>query len=211
MDTAFGFITIGFIGLLGAMSPGPDFVVVVKNSLLSSRRAGFFTALGVGLGMLVHVAYTLVGIGFIVSQSILLFSIIKYAGAAYLIYLGIALLRTKKSDKQILAVRVLGERKKIPARQALGNGFLTNVLNPKVTVFFLSIFTQVVGVATPFFVQAAYGIEVATIVFVWFAVLAYLLTITHIRAAFSRFHHHISKIMGGLLVAIGIKVALETR
>lgn len=211
MDMIFGFIAVGAIGLLGAMSPGPDFVVVVKNSLLSSRKAGFFTAIGVGLGMLVHVTYTLIGIGVIVSQSLLLFSFIKYAGAAYLIYLGIGLLRTKKSEGETLLIQAREKCGEIPTRRAFWNGFLTNALNPKVTVFFLSIFTQVIKPATPLFIQAVYGIEIATIVFAWFAALTYLLTLTHVKTVFGRFHYYISKTMGGLLIAIGIKVALEAQ
>ena len=209
MEILFGFITIGAIGLLGAMSPGPDFAVVTKNSILFSRRAGLYTALGIGLGIFVHVAYSLVGIGFIISQSILLFSIIKYIGAAYLVYLGIQLLRTKKSDEKI-DIQQQSNSRSILNRQALWNGFLTNALNPKVTLFFLSIFTQVISPSTPLVIQAAYGIEIAVIAFVWFAILALILTTTHVKKAFFKFHYYVAKVMGGILVALGIKVALTT-
>lgn len=96
MEFLLPFVTIGIISLLAAMSPGPDFAVVTKNSLFGSRTTGLYTAVGVGLGIFLHVGYSLVGIGLVISQSIFIFSIIKYVGAAYLLYLGYQLLKVKK-------------------------------------------------------------------------------------------------------------------
>src|SRR3989338_5059978 len=89
------FLTIVVVHLLGAMSPGPDFAIIVRNSLTYSRRTGIWTAAGLGLGILVHVTYALLGIGFIVSQSILLYNALKYLGALYLLYIGWKALMTK--------------------------------------------------------------------------------------------------------------------
>jgi len=137
MELLLSFATVGIVSLLAAMTPGPDFAVVTKNSLLGSRKAGLFTAIGVGLGIFLHVAYSLVGIGFIISQSIIIFSIIKYIGAVYLFYLGCKLLKAKRdSDTQIEQV----QKTAISPFKALREGFLTNALNPKATLFFLSVF-----------------------------------------------------------------------
>lgn len=206
MEYLASFIAVGVIGLLAAMSPGPDFAVVTKNSLFGSRKIGLFTALGVGAGILLHVTYSLLGIGFIISQSILLFSIIKYLGAAYLLYLGITLLRTKhggteikEGDAPITATPFVSFRE----------GFLTNALNPKATIFFVSIFTQVVGPETPLFVQALLGIEVAVIVGVWFSTLTLLITVPAIKRQFGKVHAVLMKLMGGALIYFGIKLALD--
>lgn len=83
------------ITVLAVISPGPDFAMVTRNSLLLSRRAGVLTALGIGLGVLIHVTYTLVGVGLLIQQSLWLFNAIKLAGAAYLVYLGVKMLRTR--------------------------------------------------------------------------------------------------------------------
>lgn len=80
-------MTVIIIHILGLVSPGPDFVIAVKHSLQYSRATGLWTALGIGLGIIVHVSYCFLGIAFIVSQSILLFNIIKLCGAGYLIFL----------------------------------------------------------------------------------------------------------------------------
>ena len=75
--------------LFAVMLPGPDFALVTKNTLLHSRRSGFFTSLGVSASNLVHITYCAFGLAIVIANSLLLFSIIKYIGAAYLIYLGL--------------------------------------------------------------------------------------------------------------------------
>ena len=83
------------------MLPGPDFVIVTKNTLLHSRHSGFYASLGIGCAILVHVTYCALGIAFIISKSVLWFDIIKYTGACYLIYLGICTLLSKQSNHSI--------------------------------------------------------------------------------------------------------------
>ena len=90
-------IAVVTITLLAVISPGADFAMVTRNSLLRSRRAGLLTALGIGLGVLVHVGYTLLGVGLLMQQSTWLFDVVKLLGAAYLIYLGVTMLRDRKS------------------------------------------------------------------------------------------------------------------
>lgn len=210
MELLFSFIAIGVIGLLAAMSPGPDFAVVVKNSLLYSRRAALFTSLGIGLGIFVHVAYSLVGIGFVISQSIVLFSIIKFLGAGYLIYLGIQLLSSKAAGTD-MSVTKQAENNEISDAAALRQGFLTNALNPKATLFFLSVFTQVIDPSTTLIVQGLYGAEIAVIVYLWFTALTFVLTMPVAKKVFSRLQRYVAKVMGGALIFLGIKVALAAR
>src|SRR5438094_7329342 len=82
------FLTIASLHLLAVMSPGPDFVLISKNSLVYSRKSGVYSALGLALGILVHITYSLIGIAYIISRSIVIFSTIKLLGAGYLIYIG---------------------------------------------------------------------------------------------------------------------------
>lgn len=89
--------TVALIHLLAVISPGPDFIMITRNSLIYSRRTGIYSAIGLGLGILVHVTYSLVGIGLLISKSILLFNTIKYLGAAYLIYIGYKSITAKAS------------------------------------------------------------------------------------------------------------------
>ena len=153
------FLTVVLIHLLAVASPGPDFAVVVRESVTHGRRAGTWTALGVGTAIFLHVGYSLLGIGLIVSQSIVLFNALKWAAAAYLLYIGFKALRAQpaKPTEDNLH-KEAGER---TARGAFVSGFVTNGLNPKATLFFLSLFTVVINPHTPLAIQAGYGVYLA--------------------------------------------------
>lgn len=200
------FITVALIHLLAVMSPGPDFALISRNSLVYSRKTGIYSAIGLALGILVHVTYSLVGIGFIISRSIVLFSAIKFAGAAYLVYIGY---KSLKSKPKMLSKNCLQEKKDMDKFAAIRAGFLTNALNPKVTLFFLSLFTQVISPETPLPIQIFYGIEMSLMTFVWFSLVALVLSHSLIQEKFASVHHHVEKFFGVILIALGIKVALS--
>lgn len=130
------FLTLAGLHLLALMSPGPDFVMISRSSLLYSCRTGVWSAVGLALGIFLHVAYSLAGIAFIISQSIVLFSLLKTAAALYLMYIGIKALRAKPTKAGELGAS--GEQKTMTAWQAIRTGFFTNALNPKATLFFLA-------------------------------------------------------------------------
>src|SRR5882672_9150565 len=90
------FLTLFGVFVLAAVAPGPDFASVLRESVGYGRRAGIFTALGVGSAILVHVAYTVAGVGLIIAQSILIFTLVKWCGAAYLVYLGVRSLTARR-------------------------------------------------------------------------------------------------------------------
>ncbi|KKW39994.1 MAG: Lysine exporter protein LysE/YggA [Candidatus Peribacteria bacterium GW2011_GWC2_54_8] len=202
------FLTIAVIHFLAVVSPGPDFAIVTRNSLSYSRRDGVATAAGCGLGILVHVSYSLLGIGFLISRSILLFTIIKYIGAAYLIYIGWKALVSKSEEVSALCARKL---RPITLRQAFCNGFLTNVLNPKATLFMLALFTQVIEPSTPVAVQAFYGIYMGVATFVWFSFVASVFSLRAIRQCLGGIQSGIERAMGAVLIALGLKVALSAQ
>jgi len=200
------FITVAAIHLLGAMSPGPDFALISRNSLVYSRKAGVYTAIGLALGILIHVSYSLIGIGLIISKSILLFSIIKYLGAAYLIYLGYKAIRTKRNSFYLNNQKINNNLGKL---EAVKIGFVANILNPKVTLFFLALFTQVINPETPLLIQVLYGLEMSVMTFCWFAFLSTILSHRIIKNKFSSGQHYLEKTFGAILIALGIKVALS--
>jgi RhtB (resistance to homoserine/threonine) family protein len=189
-------------------SPGPDFVITVRNSILYSRKIGVITAIGFALGIIVHMTYTLLGFAIIIAQSAILFSIIKYAGAAYLFYIGIKALRSKGFDANN-ATASQNMKKEMSARTALWNGFLTNVLNPKATIFFIAIFSQFIGAGTPMPVQIFYAGTLVVMTGVWFSIVAVVLTNPRIKAKFLKFTKWIDRVCGCMLIALGIKLALS--
>lgn len=202
------FLTIAVIHFLAVVSPGPDFAIVTRNSLSYSRRDGVATAAGCGLGILVHVSYSLLGIGLLISRSILLFTIIKYIGAAYLIYIGWKALASKPEKVSALCAQKL---RPITLRQAFCNGFFTNVLNPKATLFMLALFTQVIEPSTPVAVQAFYGIYMGVATFVWFSFVASVFSLRAIRQCLGGIQSGIERAMGAVLIALGLKVALSAQ
>lgn len=201
------FFTVALIHLLAVASPGPDFAIVVRESVAHGRRAGVFSALGVGCGIFIHVAYSLLGIGLIVSQSIVLFNALKWLAAAYLVYIGIKALRAKPvSAGEAELNRFEGAR---TARAAFTAGFVTNGLNPKATLFFLSLFTVVINPHTPLPVQAGYGVYLALATALWFCLVAQLFNHKRVRAGFSRLGHWFDRLMGVVLVGLGVKLAFS--
>jgi len=203
------FLTVVFIHLLAVASPGPDFAIVVKQSVTQPRPIVLWTVLGVALGILVHVAYSLLGIGFIISQSIVLFTTIKLIGAAYLLLIGWKALTAKKSHQSLTSGDA--PRRPMSAWKAVKVGFLCNALNPKATLFFLALFTQVISPTTPIAVQLFYGLYMSFATFVWFSMLGSVLTMQIIRRHIDAFHLWAERAMGAVLIIMGLKVALATR
>jgi RhtB (resistance to homoserine/threonine) family protein len=200
-------ITVAVVHLLAVMSPGPDFVMVTRNSLVYSRKTGIYSAIGLGLGILVHVIYSLVGIGIIISQSVVLFNIIKFIGAAYLIYIGYKSLTSKTS---YLNTKDSMQKKDISQWKAINTGFLTNVLNPKATLFFLSLFTIVISPETPLFVKIFMGVEMAIATALWFALVAFLISNHHVKSKIQKVQGKAEKVIGFILIGLGVKVALSS-
>lgn len=193
------------ITLLAVISPGPDFAMVSRNSLLLSRRAGVLTACGIGAGVVIHVSYTLVGVGVLIQQSLWLFTVLKAIGAAYLIYLGVCMLRHAGAAA---AAPSHANTDATSDFAALKIGFLTNVLNPKTTIFIVSLFMQVVNPQTPLSVQIGYGLFIAVAHILWFAAVALLFSAPGVNARLLRLRKGIDRAFGGLLIVFGALLAV---
>src|ERR1700690_1653571 len=128
------FLFVAAAHLLAVASPGPDFAIVLRQSITHGRKTAVWTSLGVGTGISIHVGYSLLGIGLLISQSQLWFDVVKYIGAGYLAWIGVHALRAKpaKDPGRPGATGV-----PIPETHgAFMTGFLVNVLNPKAALFF---------------------------------------------------------------------------
>lgn len=197
--------TVALVHLLGVLSPGPDFLVVAKNSLTHSRKAGVYTALGVAAGIGVHILYSVLGLAWIISKSIFLFNLIKYLGAAYLIYLGFKALFSKSK----MEIKV--EKSQTTSKSVFFTGFMTNVLNPKVTLFFLGLFALVITPETSNFVMGVASLLMIVNTAIWFTIVALFLSHSKIQSAADKFYTAVSKTFGVLMISLGIKVALAER
>lgn len=201
--------TIGLLMLFAVMLPGPDFAIVTKNTVVHGKRAGLFTTLGISSALLVHITYCILGLAVIISQSILLFNIIKYLGAFYLIYLGIQSLLAKSSKIDPLHA---SERKtKMSNAKAFQQGFLCNLLNPKATLFFLALFTVIIKPETPLLWNLAFALEMFLIVAAWFSCLTLLLSHPRIIQLLEKAEKIISKMLGVFLIGFGVALAFTKK
>ncbi len=192
--------------LLALASPGPDFAMIVKQSITYGKRSSIIASIGIGLGISVHIIYSVLGIGLIISKSIVLFSIIKYIGAAYLIYIGYKSLKSKGLKLEVgdsITNQTMSDKK------SFFIGFLCNALNPKATLFFLSIFTVVVDINTPLYIQSLYGVFCIFATMFWFVGVSVFLSQKKVRKFFNSFGHIFDKTVGVVLIALGLKVALS--
>jgi len=196
--------TVALLNLLAAVSPGPDFVMTVRNSLCYSRRAGIFTSLGISVALGVHLFYCAAGIGYIISTSQVLFSVIKWIGAGYLIYMGVGSLLAKGSKLDLID-ELKGPD--LTRMQAFKMGFLTNVLNPKATLFFLSLFTLVIGNSTPVYIILIISAIIILTAFTWFTIVSIFLAQQNVQKAFLKYERVINLTLGGFLILLGIKIA----
>lgn len=199
------FITIALVHLVAVASPGPDFAIVVRYSVSYGRRIALYASVGIGLGILLHVAYSLVGLSVVIKTTPWLYSTISYLAAAYLLYLAVGALRSGPSDS---AATVEGDviKKGITPKKALLTGFLTNGLNPKATLFFLSLFTAIIDINTPMSVKAFYGIYLAVATGVWFCFLSYLLSTSRVAKLIGDKGYWLDRLMGVVLIALAVRL-----
>lgn len=200
--------TVTLIHLLAVISPGSDFVMAVRNSLTYSRKTGIWTAVGFGLGIATHIIYCLAGLAVVISKSILLFNTIKYLGAGYLIYIGVKAILAKKSE-----IKIDEQEKKsdISAFAAVRIGFLTNALNPKATLFFLSLFTLVISPDTPALILLTMSTIMVVNTTLWFMLVAIFFTQKRVQNVFNRWQGIFNKTFGGILVLLGLRVATSQK
>jgi RhtB (resistance to homoserine/threonine) family protein len=199
------FIKVAVAHFLAVASPGPDFAIVLKQSMSRGRRAALWTSVGVGTAILLHVTYSLLGLGLLIRSSELWFNVVKYAGAGYLAWLGVQSLRSKpKREKPVETESVAGGRR--GEGRAFMLGFWTNALNPKATLFFISLFAVIISPTTPKLWQAGYGAYMAIATAAWFSFVSVVFAQPEARRVYWRHGHWIDRALG--VVFLGFAVSL---
>lgn len=211
-DLALEFSKVALAHLLAVASPGPDFAIVLRQSLVHGRRTALWTSVGVGMAITLHVTYSLLGLGLILKNSALAFDFVKYAGAAYLAWLGWQALRTP--PRRVPNANEEGAALVSPAlptaRAAWLTGFLTNALNPKATLFFAALFVTVISADTPAAIKAGYGAWMVAATTGWFCLVSVLFTRPAVRAGFLRYGHWVDRVLGAVFIIFAISLALAS-
>ncbi|HXD67653.1 MAG TPA: LysE family translocator [Solirubrobacteraceae bacterium] len=203
-----------FIGVAAIVIviPGPDTAVVTKNVLIHGRRAGFGTSLGVGAGISVWTIAAAVGVASLVRASEVAFTVLKLVGALYLIWLGIQALRAARSQTGEEQMTRPWSGSALGVRAGFRQGFLSDLANPKIGIFFTSLLPQFVSsgrpVLLPFLVLGAIFVAMTV---VW--LLAY--TVAAARAAQMlmrpRVRATLDRVTGVVLIGLGLRLAVERR
>ena len=208
------FITIAGVHLIAVASPGPDFAIVLKQVINQGRRAAIFSSVGIGLGIMLHVMYSILGLSLLIKNTPMLYNIMLYAAAGYLFYIGVLALRSQPSESAVIALNDNGLASRSGSKseqsiwQAFRLGFVTNGLNPKATLFFLSLFSVVVAPTTNDAVRWGYGVYLAVATGIWFVTLSILLSNSHIDQYLQRYRHVIDRLMGVVLIVLAISLVL---
>lgn len=206
------FLTVVVVHFLAVASPGPDFAVILRQSLCASSRSGVWTAIGIGSGILVHVTYSLLGLGLLIAQSTTAFTVLKILGAAYLLWVGWQCLKAKPAASAADVNAELEEGESAAtAWKAWRLGFLTNALNAKATLFFVSLFSVVISPSTPLWIQGFYGLWMTVMTGLWFTGLALFLSREKVRAFFRKISHWIERVTGVALIALAGKLATASQ
>jgi threonine/homoserine/homoserine lactone efflux protein len=193
-------------GLLLNITPGPDTLYIVGRSSTQGSRAGAVAALGIGTGALVHICAAALGLSAIVAASATLFNAVKIIGAVYLLYVGFDLIRSAGT----IASATIATDRLTSMRGIFLQGFLTNVLNPKVALFFLAFLPQFVDSAAPnpvafLFLGAIFDINGT----LWNLLVARLAAgISSALAPSMTFKQWFNRCVGGVFILVGLRLAL---
>lgn len=219
------FLLIAMVHFFAVASPGPDFAVILKQSIRYNRRIALYTSFGIAAGIIVHVTYSLVGIGLLIASDERLFTALKYIAASYFCYIAWHCLRAEKPLNELTTQVATKQESKtatdlneessvedstVPsARKAFFTGFLINALNVKATLFFVSLFSVVIDPDTLLSIKIAYGAYLVAATGAWFCFLSYMLTQERVRFILQRKGYILDRVMGIILLLLAIQLMLS--
>ena len=202
------FLLIATAHLLAVASPGPDFAIILRYAVRYGRQTAIWASLGIGTGILLHITYSLVGIGLLIKTTPWLFQALTVVAAGYLIYLGQGAIRAKAPATAAGEEEASSDQPR--RRAAFLAGFITNGLNVKATLFFLSLFAVVISASTPLSYKVIYGLYMAVATAAWFCLLSVLLTRPPVRRLLLAKGYWFDRLMGIVLLLLAGHLLLGT-
>ena len=190
-------IAIAIITLLAVISPGADFALVSRNSYLYGRKQGIYTAYGIACAVWIHISYSVLGLSFLKHYITNLLHIIQYIGALYLMYIGYKTFTQQQISDH--ATHTL-----LHPRQAFIQGFLGNSLNPKTTLFVMSIFAQLLPGNHGLMHLIGYGMFISASHLLWFLLISLFCSTPVIRNKILRKQVSINRFIGTVLATLGL-------
>ncbi len=188
------------VALAISISPGPDMALVLRNTVRGGRAAGFRTVGGIAVGLLVWATMSALGVAAVLAASATVFAVLKLAGAAYLVYLGVQSLRSLRRGEEPI------EAAPKPAGSPFRQGLVTNLLNPKLAVLFTTLLPQFIAHEDPAAKSALLAAVFLAIGLTWLVVYTLIVAVV---ARSRRFRMITEAITGVVLIALGARLALE--
>ncbi|QDK98548.1 LysE family translocator [Acinetobacter tandoii] len=194
-------IAIAMITVLAVISPGADFALVSRNSYLYGRQSGLYTAYGIACAVWIHIGYSVFGLSVLKHYLPDLLSVIQYVGALYLIHIGY---------KTFIQLPVVEQSAVsfVQRKQAFRQGFLTNSLNPKTTLFVMSIFAQLLSNQNQMLSLIGYGVFISASHLIWFMLVACFCSTPAIRNQILQQQKMINRLIGAILSCLGLGLLL---
>jgi len=194
------FFTVALLHFFAVSSPGPDFILVTRQAIKLGRKAAIYTSLGIGIGILIHSLAAITGLTLLISSNPYLFLCMKLAASLYLFYLGLmSIIQTSETGKDI-ATRDSSELNSFLI------GFITNVLNPKAIIFFVTLFSIVLNNSTSAALLTFYGLYMSAATFLWFLLISYVFTNKNLIEKYFYVLPAFEKIIGILLIIIASQI-----
>ena len=199
------FLTVALLHLFAVASPGPDFVLVSRQSFRYGRTVAIWTSAGIAIGILFHVALSLAGLSLLLQNQPDFFWYLKLVAALYIGYLGLTSL-ILKGPINLQGNSTDGEGRYL---KSISSGFLTNALNPKAFIFFITVFTLVINEDTGIVIKSLLGIYMSTATFIWFTFISILLTNQKATERFEKAIPWVEKITGLFLLILAIEIIFQ--
>ena len=203
VDTLILVITISCLGMI---SPGPDFFLVLKNSLSYNRKIALMTCLGVISAIAIHMSYCVAGIAVLITATPWLYNALRYAGAAYLLWIGVKALLAKSSGTAYVSKQT--QELNVTAKAAFMQGLLCNLLNPKATLFFLAIFTQLLNASSTMVDKLVVAFIIWLEAAIWWPMVVFVFQTQIVQRRYFKLQVIIDKLLGVILIVLGAKVGL---
>lgn len=202
------FVTVAIAHFLALLSPGPDFVLVVKSAIRNEGKNAIGVALGIASANALYIGLCLIGVGSILAASVTIMIVLKVIGGLFLIYLAIQALRASKKSYNNLNMPEINNANTTRSTffKEFITGFMSGILNPKNLLFYLSLFTVVLTPEVGFIFKLSLGIWMTTAVFLWDLSIIFLLSTPKVRKKFTKLAYYIDKVTGAILGIIGFAI-----
>lgn len=202
------FTTVIVAHFIALISPGPDFLLVVKSAVRNRKSTALGVALGIASANGIHIGLCILGVGAILSTSLVVMTAFKIIGGAFLIYVAWQALRSRKSDYAFIAggqERTSSVTQSTLVKEFL-TGFLSGISNPKNILFYLSLFSVVLTSDVGMGLKIGLGIWMTLLVFLWNAFIIFILSQEKVKSVFARCAYYVDKLAGTVLGLIGVQL-----